>query len=186
MTPLCLPLSRKDFYIFDDLEGFTPHLSRLVFMLEYVRFNTLEAVKALTIDQLDAQVFPEGNTIGLLLAHIAGIERSYQAVTFWGEHLPANLPEFALGEVGRTHFQGFPLDFYLERLASTRAETLEQLRRRDDAWLHHSYQPWGRNDWNNYFCWFHVAEDELRHQGQIVMLVKEIKRRGAERAHPVQ
>ena len=186
LPPKLLPLSRRDFYTFTDLEGFTAHVSRLVHMLEYVRANTLQAVAGLTTRQLDLQLFPNGNTIGMLLAHIAGIERSYQAVTFRGEYLSPDLPEFALGETGRAHFQGRPLGFYLERLTSARAETLEQLRQRDDEWLHHTYQPWGPVDWSNDFCWFHVAEDEMRHQGQIVILAKEIKRREVERSAPAR
>lgn len=28
---------------------------------------------------------------------------------------------------------------------------------------------------NNFFCWFHVLEDELNHDGQIKILRKEIE-----------
>lgn len=43
-------------YVFRNLEGFAPGISRLVFMLDYARRTTLEAVDGLDIKQLDAVV----------------------------------------------------------------------------------------------------------------------------------
>lgn len=162
---------------FADLEGFTPHMARLVHMLEYVRWLTLVEVKGLTTEQLDIQVLPNGNTIGMLLAHIAGIEKSYQIATFAQEDAPSDLPELMLGEMGRLQFKEKALDFYLDRLSCVRTETLERLKERDDVWLDHTYEFEGSPSWNNYFGWFHVLEDEIRHQGQIAILRKEIERR---------
>ncbi len=38
-------------YVFRDLKFYTPHVSRLVFMLDYARRNTLESVRGLTQGQ---------------------------------------------------------------------------------------------------------------------------------------
>lgn len=177
MTQNTLPLSRTEQCVLREVRGFTPQMGQLVHMLEYVRHNTADVVKDLSVQQLDTLIFPDGNTIGMLLAHIAGIERSYQGITFEGKRPDGTLPEFKLGEVGRQTFQALPVHDYLEELRVVREVTLSTLRQKDDEWLTLTYQPWGNRDWNNHFCWFHVLEDELRHQGQIVILKKEIARR---------
>ena len=169
-------LNAKDkIYVFRDLDGFSPGISRIVFMLDYARRTTLEAVKGLTQEQLDVQVLKNGNTIGMLLAHMAGVEESYQSVTFRGVQPPNGLPEHELGELGHETFRGYNLEHYLEKLATVRENTLLELRQRDDAWLHKKYAPWGGEPMNNFFCWFHVAEDEINHRGQIRILRKQIE-----------
>lgn len=168
---------KDECFVVGDLPEFSPGISRLVFMMDYVRRTTLDAVRDLTVEQLDAQVLAGGNTIGMLLAHIAGIEESYQGVTLGNTRPPQGLPEHVLGESGRRIFSGHPLEWYLDRLASSRKQTLLELSRKDDEWLYKPYQPWGNKTWNNFFCWFHVIEDEIRHQGQVIILRKEIVRR---------
>jgi len=69
-------------YVFRDLEGFSLHISRLVFMLDYARRNTLASAQGLNVGQLDTLVLKQGNTIGMLLTHIAQVEETYQSVTF--------------------------------------------------------------------------------------------------------
>ena len=169
-------LNAKDkIYVFRSLDSFSPGISRIVFMLDYARRTTLEDVEGLTQEQLDLQVLKDGNTIGMLLAHIAGVEESYQSVTFRGVRPPNGLPEHELGELGRKAFKGYSLRHYLDKLASVREKTLLELRQRDDAWLHKEYAPWGNTPMNNFFCWFHVAEDEINHRGQIRILRKQIE-----------
>ncbi|MCY1704124.1 mycothiol transferase [Deinococcus sp. SL84] len=173
-----LPLTYRDYFTPQDLEGFSPQISRLVYGLEYVRANTLFAVQGLTTAQLDTQVLPGGNTTGMLLAHFAGTESGYQQLTFQGNEHGFERPENLLGAAGRAEFQGQSLEFYLSRLAEVREQTPAGLRERDDDWLAHTFRPW---DWtfdiSPHWCWFHVAEDELRHQGQIAILRKELERR---------
>ncbi|WP_102126709.1 DinB family protein [Deinococcus planocerae] len=168
---------KDECFLIGDLPEFSPGISRLVYMMEYVRRTTLDAVKGMTVEQLDTQVLEEGNTIGMLLAHITGIEESYQGVTFNNTRPSQGLPEHVLGESGRRVFSGHPLEWYLDRLASSRRRTLLELAQKDDDWLYKPYQPWGNKTWDNNFCWFHVIEDEIRHQGQIIILRKEIAHR---------
>lgn len=162
-------------FVFRDLSAFTPGVSRLVFMLDYARRTTLDSVAGLSTAQLDAQPLTQGNTIGLLLAHAAHVEATYQSVTFRGVLPSGRNAESVFGAAGRKTYRGHDLAFYLERLRATRDETLSELARRDDAWLHEAYRPWGETPMNNLFCWFHVAEDEINHRGQIRVLRKELE-----------
>lgn len=171
-----MPLSEESCFLFTDVEGYTPHISRLLKMMYYVRQNTVYQLSKLSPEMLDVQVLKNGNTIGMLLAHIAGVESLYQTVTFDKAEPVFDVPELQLGQAGLEAFQGYDADFYLERLQSARAITLEQFAQRDDDWLHEEHNYFGDTPWSNFFCWFHVMEDELRHQGQIVILRKDIER----------
>lgn len=162
-------------FVFRDLGAFTPAISRLVFMLDYARRNTLNDVQGLSTAQLDAQVMMQGNTIGMLLAHVVHVEETYQSVTFWGVRPTGRAAENVLSDAGREMFQGNGLEFYLDRLRAARERTLSELAQRDDVWLHAEYRPWGGAPMNNLFCWFHVLEDEINHGGQIRILRKELE-----------
>lgn len=166
-------------YVFRDLGLYTPHISRLVFMLDYARRNTLESVWGLTQEQLDAPVMKQGNTIGMLLAHIAQVEETYQSVTFRGVRPAGDVAEPVLGDAGREKVRGRELSDYLDYLKAVRAETLMELQRKDDAWLHAEHAPWpNKVPMNAFFCWFHVLEDEINHGGQIRILRKELELSG--------
>lgn len=139
-------------------------------MLTYARSTTLAAVEGLTIAQLDHVHDAESNSIGALLAHIAAVERSYQVLTFEERLLSPQENELwstalELGENGRRQLRGYPLEHYLEALTEGRRVTLEALAARDDAWLERSVSSALRI--NAHWAWFHVAEDEINHRGQI-------------------
>jgi hypothetical protein len=61
--------------------------------------------------------------------------------------------------------RGYPLEHYLEELTVVRRRTLEGLSVRDDTWLEHAVDPAPKI--NAHWAWFHVAEDEINHRGQI-------------------
>ena len=139
-------------------------------MLTYARSTTLAAVEGLTLADLDHLHDAQSNSIGALLAHILVVERSYQVMTF--EERPLSPDEDAqwslalkLGAEGRRALRGRSLDQYLDELRSVRHLTLERLAARDDAWLERSVSPAPRI--NVHWAWFHVAEDEINHRGQI-------------------
>lgn len=145
-------------------------------MLDYARRSTLDTVRGLSITQLDTQVLKRGNTIALLLSHIAQVEKFYQAVTFHGEWPNGEAGESVFNKANRERIGGQDLEYYLDMLRAIRSETLEEMTRRDDNWLHREYSPWKHDTpANNFFCWFHVLEDELRHEGQIAILRKEME-----------
>lgn len=153
------------------LPGFSPQMGRLVGMLTYVRQTLSAAVQGLTERELDHLHDPQSNSLGALLAHIAAVEVYYQAVSF--EQRPLNAQEQArwgaaleLGARGRQELRDSPLAHYVTQLEQVRARTLEELARRDDAWLEER-AALGREPVNHHWIWFHVFEDELNHRGQI-------------------
>ena len=139
-------------------------------MLSYARSTTLAAVEGLTLRELDHLQDAESNSIGALLAHMAAVERSYQVLTFEERLLsPAEEERWSaalkLGAEGRRALRGCSLAHYVEELAAARRTTLETLAGRDDAWLERPVSLAPRI--NAHWAWFHVAEDEINHRGQI-------------------
>jgi len=152
------------------IPGYSPTIGRLVGMLTYTRSTTLAAVQGLTTAQLDHLHDEESNSIGALLAHITVVERSYQVMTFEERLLSPQENELwstalKLGANGRRMLRGCPLEHYLEELTAVREGTLKSLAARDDAWLERPVSPVPRI--NAHWAWFHVAEDEINHRGQI-------------------
>jgi uncharacterized damage-inducible protein DinB len=149
-------------------------------MLTYARSTTLAAVEGLSIAELDHLHDDASNSIGALLAHIAAVERGYQIVTF-EERRPSALeqaswePALTLGAEGRRLLRGKPLEHYVHELGEVRRLTLESLAAHDDAWLERTLT--ATPAMNAHFGWFHVAEDEISHRGQIRWLRSRIKQR---------
>ena len=168
-------------FVIGDIEGFTPEVARLVSMMHYARWTTLEAVRGLSVTEIDHLQDPQSNSIGALLLHVAAVEVSYQALTFLGRGLTGEEllqwePALELGELGRARIRGYPIEYYLRVLALVRESTLTSLRERDDRWLHEERPFWGGRRANHHFMWFHVLEDELNHRGQIRWLRRRLPR----------
>jgi uncharacterized damage-inducible protein DinB len=160
---------------------YTPHIGVLVAMMYYARLTTLQAVGDLNTKELDTVPSGFSNSVGMLLAHIAAVDRLYQRLSFQGRGVDAQEGEsyagaFTLGKVGK-RVQGVPLERLLTDLEAARADTLVGLARRDDAWLATDLQVQmpGFADLNHHWAWFHVMEDELSHRGQIRLLRKTIE-----------
>jgi uncharacterized damage-inducible protein DinB len=154
----------------EPIAGYSPAIGRLVGMLMYARSTTLAAVDGLEMAELDHLHDPLSNSIGALLAHIAAVERSYQILTFEERLLsPEENARWAdalkLGAEGQRTLRGFPLDHYVTELAAVRQLTFDALADRDDAWLDGAVRVAPRI--NAHWAWFHVAEDEINHRGQI-------------------
>jgi len=154
----------------EPMAGYSPTIGRLVGMLTYARNTTLAAIDGLSTAALDHLHDAESNSIGALLAHITVVERSYQILTFEDRLLSSEENErlstaLNLGANGRRLLRGHSLEHYLEELAHVRRVTLEALAARDDEWLERSVVPAPKI--NAHWAWFHVAEDEINHRGQI-------------------
>jgi uncharacterized damage-inducible protein DinB len=146
----------------------------LIDMLGYARRTTHQAIEGLTAAQLDHRHDAQSNSIGALLLHIAAVELWYQTQTFERREWTAEEEEQWLEWIElRANITGRPLEFYLDTLASIRARTESELRARDDEWMLR-IEPFGENDANNYWKWFHVCEDEINHRGQIRWLRKRL------------
>lgn len=154
----------------EPLPGYAPTIGRLVGILLYARQTTLAAVEGLTIAKLDHLQDGSSNSIGALLAHIAAVERGYQCLTF-EERAPSAVerakwePALTLGAEGRRLLRGEPLEHYVNELSGVRRLTLKGLAARDDAWLERPLR--AAPAMNAHFAWFHVAEDEISHRGQM-------------------
>jgi uncharacterized damage-inducible protein DinB len=165
-------MNERDLFLIGDISGFTPQISRLVSMMNYVRYTTLSAVERLGVDELDYWYDPQSNSIGALLLHIAAAEVGYQAATFYARDL--NVDErhewgaaLELGERARQEIKGHELSYYVSTLEQVRATTLAELGRREDQWLEEQTSFGSGQRVNNYFKWFHVFGHEINHRGQI-------------------
>lgn len=146
-------------------------------MLTYVRATTFAAVEGMTVEQLDHLHDSQSNSIGSLLAHIGAVERSYQVMTFEDRSLsPEENTRWSaalkLGAEARRLVRGYALDHYLDDLKSLRQVTLDGLAGRDDEWLDRSVASAPKI--NVHWAWFHAAEDEINHRGQIRWLRKRL------------
>jgi len=154
----------------EPLPGYAPTIGRLVAMLTFARATTVEAVEGLSMAELDHLHDAASNSIGALLAHVAAVEWWYQRLSFddreptAAEEAP-RLAALDLGERARREIRGRALDSYLAELAEVRAATLAALAARDDDWLERPLA--ARPEMNAHGAWFHVAEDEISHRGQI-------------------
>ncbi|SFA69500.1 Protein of unknown function [Bacillus sp. cl95] len=170
-------MDKTTLFLIDDKKGFTPTFSHLVSMMNYTRDTTLRAVQGLTIEELDFLVHPKANSIGMLLAHFAAVEKYYQIHTFENREMNEDeeieiLAGLELGEKGQQLFRGQPLEYYLKELEDVRRYTFEKFQALSDEWLFEQSDFWNHQKANNYFKWFHVFEDELSHRGQIRMIKK--------------
>jgi hypothetical protein len=101
---------------------------------------------------------------------MAVVERAYHCLTF-EERAPsaqeqaALEPALTLGAEGRRLLHGMPLEHYVHELDEARRVTLAGLAARDDAWLEPPLR--AAPALNAHWAWFHVAEDEINHRGQI-------------------
>ena len=146
-------------------------------MMNYARVTTIDMVRGLSVDDLDFLVTPDGNSLGMLLEHMAAVEVGYQGFTFDGnDDWDAMMGERwaaggQLGALGREQIRGHKLGYYLENLRMVRAKTLIEFAKRDDAWLEEEIPFWGTVG-NRHFAWFHVFEDEINHRGQMRLIRK--------------
>ena len=165
-------MNQPELFLIGDIPGFAPQIARLVSMMNYARSTTLKDVTGMGVDELDYLHDSQSNSIGALPLHIAAAELGYQAATFDARDLNAEErqqwgPALALTERGREQIRGHELGYYLDRLEQVRTKTLEELRRRDDAWLAEQTSFGTGQRVNNYFKWFHVIGHEINHRGQI-------------------
>jgi len=161
------------------LDGFSLQIGHLVSQMNYARITTFDAVKDLSISDLDFLLDEKANTIGMLLMHIAAVEYDFHKETMENRKLTdAEMecwrPALELGDLGREKIKSHPLEFYVEQLAEVRKKTLEDFQKLDDSWLYIESDFWDHKKANNYFKWFHVLEDEIHHRGQVRIIRKRI------------
>ncbi len=156
------------------VNGFSPQIGTLVTMLNNLSHRVAYIVHALDQQQTDFLLDENANSIGALVMHLAAAEAYYQVYTF--EDRGFNDEEkkkwqvaLSLGDEARKQFRGKPIEHYLAIYQEVRQKTIDELRKRDDAWLAQTQPGSGVN---HHFRWFHVMEHQSSHLGQILMLKK--------------
>ncbi len=161
--------------VFGPRAGYTPGVSNLVSMMNWMRGVVIRQVSGMSMKDLDYLHDEDSNTVGAMLLHLAATEKYYALNTFenmsWGSWDTKTKAEWDtpmnLGERGRQIIKGNSLDYYLEKLNSVREATLAELKNRDDDWLFYTDENFVWGPTNNYCKWFHVVEHESNHNGQI-------------------
>jgi DinB superfamily len=156
------------------INGYTNIISQLICFLQFTRNCTLKAVENCTTAQLD--FLPQGinNSPATLLRHIAALEFQFQQVTFYNKLLNNEQMLKWYGgyatELSLNYVREQPLSYYIALLEEQRNVTLELLKFKNDEWLLTDNPAVPKA--NNLFFWYHLAEDELCHTGQIKLILK--------------
>jgi hypothetical protein len=167
----------EDAWIVGPQPGYAPQIGTLVSMLAFTREQVVYNVKGMSQNDLDFLLDSKANTIGALLLHLAATETYFGLNTFGGvkwDSWPDDIKKkwdipMNLGEPARKTIKGNSLDYYLNTLHETREKNLAEFRKRDDKWLA-TMQNEADFKANIYAKWFHVAEHESNHDGQIKFL----------------
>lgn len=167
----------KGVYVIGPMEGYSPHIGTLVSMLNYNRHTVVNAVKSLTMAEIDHLQDANANSIAALVMHLGAIDKYYQVNTFEGrQELNENEKRIwgaamNLGNEGRKQIKGQEIKYYLDMISEVRAKTLEEFKKKDDKWLLTVDPEWSKEEpLNTYWKWFHVCEHEANHRGQITWL----------------
>jgi len=159
-----------------NVEGASPKIADMISMLEDLKARVERTVKNMSQYEIDYLHDEEANRIGALVMHLAAAEKYYQVFTF--ENRDFNEEEkkiwnnaLNLDQGGRDEFKGHPIQYYLDIYNEVRAKTIEELKKRDDAWFAEVQLKY---DMTNQYCWFHVMEHQSSHLGQILFLKKRI------------
>ncbi len=175
VAPIAKPADENDDWVIGPRAGYSPQVGILVSQLHFTRMQVEHNVKGMTQADLDFLLDAKANTIGAMLNHLAATDHYYALNTFGGlkwdswpdeEKKKWDIP-MNLGEPARKAIKGNSLDYYLNLLHENREHTLAELKKRDDKWLMEVDKEFGAN---NYGKWFHVAEHESNHDGQIKFL----------------
>jgi uncharacterized damage-inducible protein DinB len=178
------PTEAQSLNVLGPRTGYSPQVGMFVSMLTWMREanGVITATHGLTTAELDYLFDHNANTIGALMLHLAATETYYQLNTFdgkkWGTW-PVSVKQqwdaaMELGDAGRKAIKGHDRDYYLKILAESRARTLSEFSKRDDAWLLAVDKDWPWGPTNNLCKWFHVCEHEAHHTGQIAFLRKRL------------
>jgi len=66
------------------VEGYSPNIGRMVYMLEDLKDKIMQQVKDLDQSQVDFQYDANANSIGALIMHLVSTESYYQTATLMG------------------------------------------------------------------------------------------------------
>src|SRR6185295_20415513 len=131
---------KKGLFVIGPLEGYSPQIGTLVSMMNYNRQTVIDQVKSLTMKELDYLHDANANTIGALILHLGATDKYYQINTFEGRQEYNEAEEkmwgaaMHLGDEGRASIKGHDANYYLDMIAEVRQKTLDEFKKKDDAW----------------------------------------------------
>ncbi|KAA2216976.1 DinB family protein [Maribacter flavus] len=150
------------------VEGYSPNIGRMVYMLEDLKDRITEQVKDLDQSQTDFQYDAQANSIGALIMHLVSTESYYQVATLEGREWTAAELE-SVGVAGELNanvnsmLKGEPIAHYLDLWEEVRQKTLAAFKTKDDAWFASNIE----EGLNYHYIWYHVMEHSANHMGQI-------------------
>lgn len=159
------------------VEGYSPQIGLMVYMLEDLKTRITEEVKDLDQSQTDYLYDADANSIGALIMHLVSTESYYQIATLEGrEWTEEELLRFGvageLNEEVKNLLKGKPITYYLDLWNEVRKKSLAGLKTKDDAWFASNLE-----DGLNYqYIWYHVMEHSASHMGQIATIKNRLPR----------
>ena len=153
----------------------------LIGILEDARVTTLEKVEGISTEELHWQ-FAEGwNSIGALLGHIIALENCLSIGFLERRELneaekEKYLPALKMGKYLPTLITNEPLETYLEKMETSRKKLLKQVKKIGKSDFHKRLDVPDvfnqKTGCNLAWVFYHLAEDEIHHRGQITILRK--------------
>lgn len=153
------------------VEGYSPKIGVIVYMLEDLKDRITEQVKDLDQSQTDFMYDAKANSIGALIMHLVSTESYYQTMTLEGrEWTKDEQKKFGIaGEINekvKNILKGQPITFYLDLWNQVRKKTLKLLKTKDDNWFTSNIE----EGLNYHYIWYHVMEHSANHMGQILTI----------------
>ena len=153
------------------IEGYSPKIGMMVYMLEDLKDRITQQVKDLDQSQTDFLYDANANSIGSLIMHLVSTESYYQIATLEGrEWTPEELKRLGIaGEINpkvKSLLKGKPISYYLDLWDEVREKTLKHLKTKDDTWFDSSLE----EGLNYHYIWYHVMEHSANHMGQIATI----------------
>ncbi|NAS30665.1 DUF664 domain-containing protein [Flavobacteriaceae bacterium R38] len=153
------------------VEGYSPKIGVMIYMLEDLKDRITQQVKDLNQSQTDFLYDANANSIGSLIMHLVSTESYYQTATLMGrEWTEEELKRFGIaGEINekvKSILKGKPITYYLDLWDEVREKTLAALKTKDDAWFASSME----EGLNYHYIWYHVMEHSANHMGQIATI----------------
>lgn len=153
------------------VEGYSPKIGTMVYMLEDLKDRITQQVKDLDQSQTDFLYDANANSIGSLIMHLVSTESYYQIATLKGRAWTEDeLSRFGvageLNEKVKSILKGKPITYYLDLWDEVREKSLNALKSKDDAWFSSNLE----EGLNYHYIWYHVMEHSSSHMGQIATI----------------
>ncbi len=153
------------------VEGYSPQIGLMVYMLEDLKNRITEQVKDLDQSQTDFLYDADANSIGLLIMHLVSTESYYQIATLEGREWTED-ERIRFGVAGELNkevkniLKGKPIKYYLDLWDQVRLKTLNGLKTQNDTWFSSTME----EGLNYHYIWYHVMEHSANHMGQIATI----------------